>query len=288
MPEQAALPSLPDLPGNIDMPEGPEIRKAADKIEKAVLAAPVDEIYFAFPELKKFERRLRDKHILSVETRGKALLIHFENKLSIYSHNQLYGRWYIRKAQDYPRTNRQLRLAIHNSKKSALLYSASDIAVLTPAQVQKHPFLSKLGPDVLAIKPETVMAQLTSEKFCRRQLVSLFLDQHFLAGIGNYLRSEILFIAGLNPRLRPVDCDEEQLLRLADAAVFTSRQAYRHNGITNDLELAKQLKAEGWRKGQYRHHVFSRAGQPCFACDTPVIKDMAGSRRYYYCENCQQ
>ncbi|MEQ8289879.1 MAG: endonuclease VIII [Gammaproteobacteria bacterium] len=270
------------------MPEGPEIRKAADKIEKALLSAPVESVYFAFPELKKFERSLNNRNVTSVETRGKALLIHFDNDLSIYSHNQLYGRWYIRAAQSYPRTSRQLRLAIHTPNKSALLYSASDIHVLTPEQVTIHPFLSRLGPDILDCKPETVLSQLQDKKFRRRQLVSLFLDQHFLAGVGNYLRSEILYSAGLNPRLRPVDCTGEQLLQLADAAVFTARQAYRHNGITNNLELVKQLKAEGWSRGEYRHHVFSRAGQPCFSCETTVQKAMAGSRRYYFCAGCQQ
>ena len=269
------------------MPEGPEIRKAADKIEKALLIAPVESIYFAFPYLKKYEKQLVHRNVAAVETRGKALLIHFDNELSIYSHNQLYGRWYVRKQQNYPKTNRQLRLALHNQKYSALLYSASDIEVLETKQLNKHPFLSRLGPDILAIKPQQVLAQLNNEKYQRRQFVSLFLDQHFLAGIGNYLRSEILFAAGLHPRLRPVDCDSGQLQQLADAAVFISRQSYRHNGITNDLELAKQLKAEGWRRGQYRHRVFSRAGKPCFQCDTPVVKEIAASRRFYYCPICQ-
>ena len=36
----------------------------------------------------------------------------------------------IRPAFDYPNTNRQLRLAIHNRHKSALLYSASDVELL--------------------------------------------------------------------------------------------------------------------------------------------------------------
>ncbi len=270
------------------MPEGPEIRKAADKVEKAICAYPVDDVFFAFAHLKQYESELAGREIVSVETRGKAMLIHFDNELSIYSHNQLYGRWQVRAAYSYPRTGRQLRLAIHNRKKSALLYSASDIEVLTQEEIPTHHFLSRLGPDVLAIKPEQVLTQLQSEKFRRRQLVSLFLDQHFLAGIGNYLRSEILYIAGLYPRLRPVDITEEQQLQLADAAVFTSKQSYRHNGVTNDLELAKQLKAEGHSRGQYRHWVFDRAEQPCYKCGTSIEKDFAASRRFYYCPICQE
>ena len=269
------------------MPEGPEIRKAADKVEKAICAYPTEEIYFAFPHLKHYQEELKGCEVIAVETRGKAMLIHFENELSIYSHNQLYGRWQVRAAYSYPKTGRQLRLAIHNQKKSALLYSASDIEVLTREEIATHHFLAKLGPDVLAVKPAQVLSQLKSDKFRRRQLVSLYLDQHFLAGVGNYLRSEILFVAGVNPRLRPLDLEDEQLAVVAEAAVFTSRQSYRHNGITNDLELARQLKAEGYTRGQYRHWVFGRDGRPCYECDSLIEKDYASSRRFYYCPVCQ-
>ena len=100
----------------------------------------------------------------AVETRGKAMLIHNDNDLSIYSRNQLYGRWYIRKRHSYPRTCRQLRLAIHNARKSALLYSAPDIEVLEPAQIETHPFLSKLGPDVLSADRQQILASLAASR----------------------------------------------------------------------------------------------------------------------------
>ncbi|MEO1590343.1 MAG: endonuclease VIII [Cyanobacteria bacterium J06632_22] len=269
------------------MPEGPEIRKAADRVEKAVKPHPVTEISFAFEHLQPYETELTGRAICAVETRGKAMLIHFDNDLSIYSHNQLYGVWMVRSAYDYPATRRQLRLAIHNAKKSALLYSASDIEVLTPDQIPVHPFLAKLGPDILSTTPEQVLAQLYAKPHHRRQFTGLFLDQHFLAGVGNYLRSEILFVARLHPRQRPVDCDEATLRELAESAIAIPYQSYRYNGITNDLDLANQLKARGQKRGQYRHWVFNREGKPCRICATPIVKDVASSRRFYYCPTCQ-
>ncbi|NEP17883.1 MAG: endonuclease VIII [Leptolyngbya sp. SIO4C1] len=271
------------------MPEGPEIRRAADKIERAIRQAPTEEIFFAFDRLKPYQEKLIQAQVAAVQTRGKAMLIHFDNDLSIYSHNQLYGVWMVRSAYDYPSTNRQLRLAIHNAKKSALLYSASDIDVLTPSEIEAHPFLSQLGPDVLdpALNPQQLVEQLQSSRHVRRQFTTLFLDQHFLAGIGNYLRSEILFVARLHPRLRPVDCTSAQLEALAAAAIAVPYQSYRYNGITSDLDLANQLKAQGQPRRQYRHWVFNRDQQPCRICQTPVLKDFASSRRFYYCPICQ-
>lgn len=272
------------------MPEGPEIRLAADQLERALGALPVEAAFFAFEHLKPFETELVGCRVERVETRGKAMLTHFDNGLIVYSHNQLYGKWIVRKAYDLPQTNRQLRFAVHNAKKSALLYSASDIQILSSqAEVEAHPFLSRLGPDILCGKltPEQVRSRLKDKRFCRRRFSSLYLDQHFLAGIGNYLRSEILFVAGLHPQLRPTDCDDQQLLRLGRASIEVAYQSYRYKGITNDLDLANRLKAAGTRYRDYRFWVFNRIHRACYRCQTPIEKIMMNHRRLYLCPVCQ-
>ncbi|MBD2060392.1 endonuclease VIII [Oculatella sp. FACHB-28] len=271
------------------MPEGPEIKQAADQIAKAIGDRPVTEIFFAFERLKPYEPKLVDRRVVSVTAKGKAMLIGFDNQLSIYSHNQLYGKWVIRAAHAYPATNRQLRLAIHNEKKSALLYSASDIEVLTEPEILIHPFLSKLGLDVLdeATTVEQAIARLHDKRFYRRSFISLLLDQGFFCGLGNYLRSEVLFVAKIHPTRRPTDCSSEQIAALAEAVLSVSRQSYQTGGITNGLKRVAQLKAQGQKRNEYRHYVFNRADEPCYICGTAIVKEFSGGRRYYYCPTCQ-
>jgi endonuclease VIII len=271
------------------MPEGPEIKRAADRIARAIQHRPTTSVFFAFDHLKAYESILQGREVIAVQTRGKAMLIRFDNQLSIYSHNQLYGVWMVRSAQDYPHTARQLRLAIHNVQKSALLYSASDIAVLDEVAVMHHPFLSKLGPDVLdeATTVEQVAARFQDAKFHRRSLAALLLDQHFLCGLGNYLRSEILFVARVNPQRSLRQCTPDQVLALAKASIQIAQQSYLTGGITNDLQLVERLKAEGKRRAAYRHFVFGREQQPCYRCGTLIVKAMLAGRRLYYCPCCQ-
>lgn len=269
------------------MPEGPEIRRAADRLERALKGRVACEVFFAFERLKPFAGALQDQAVRGVETRGKGLLIHFDGELSIYSHNQLYGRWVVRNAYRFPKTKRQLRLAIHNAHKSALLYSASEIDVLTTAQIAVHPFLSSLGPDIVSADREAVLAQVRSLRFQRRGLGALLLDQRFLAGVGNYLRSEILFVARLDPQCRLGDCDEAGHAALADAAVTLARRSYRYKGVTNDLLIADRLKAEGQPFRRYRHWVFDRGGRPCRQCGTAIVDTVIAGRRLYYCPVCQ-
>ena len=272
------------------MPEGPEIRLAADEIAEAIAGRVATEVCFAFDHLKPYEETLSGEEVSAVETKGKAILIRFANSYNIYSHNQLYGKWIIRPAYDYPNTNRHLRLAIHNQHRSALLYSASDIELLRDEELAEHPFLSKLGPDLLdeSITVKQVIDRFKETQFQRRKFTSLLLDQGFLAGLGNYLRSEVMFVGRIHPALRPIDCTEQQIEQVADAALKLTRQSYRTGGITNDLALAEKLRQQGNSYREYRFRVFNRDDEPCYVCGTSIIKDDIGGRRFYFCPECQK
>lgn len=45
------------------MPEGPEIRRAADALAAAVAGEPLTGVWFAFPELKPYETELTGQRI---------------------------------------------------------------------------------------------------------------------------------------------------------------------------------------------------------------------------------
>ncbi len=149
------------------MPEGPEIRRAADKLEAAVAGKPLTHVWFAFPELKAFEAALTGARVERFETRGKALLTHFSNGLTLYSHNQLYGVWRVVKAGETPQTTRSLRVRLDTPDAAVLLYSASEIEMLDADGVAAHAFLQRVGPDVLdlSLTVEQVKERLLSRAF---------------------------------------------------------------------------------------------------------------------------
>lgn len=271
------------------MPEGPEVRREADRIARALSDTQVEEAWFAFPELQPEAQLLSAQTVSAVESRGKAMLVRFARGLNIYSHNQLYGRWYVTARGKTPRTGRSLRLALHTKKHSALLYSASEIEVLEDAQLLTHPYLKKLGPDVLNQRTQVgdVAERLADKRFMRRSLGALLLDQGFVSGLGNYLRSEILFVTHLDADLRPSDLDDGQRQDLAHAIIMLTRRSYRLRGITNDPDRVRDLKLEGVPRHQYRHYVFSQANRPCPQCGVKIEKRYSAGRRLYFCPACQ-
>jgi endonuclease-8 len=263
------------------MPEGPEIRRAADKLEAAVLGKPLTDVWFAFPELKAFEQQLIGQRVERIETRGKALLTHFSNGKTMYSHNQLYGVWRVVNAGEISQTKRVLRVKLQTADKAILLFSASDIQMLDEDQLAEHPFLKRVGPDVLdmTLTAEQVKERLLSPRFRRRQFSGLLLDQAFLAGLGNYLRVEILWAVKLTGGHKAQDLAPEQLDALADALLEIPRLSYSTRGETDENKHHGAI---------FSFKVFHRAGEKCERCGGIIARTMLSSRPFYWCPHCQQ
>jgi endonuclease-8 len=271
------------------VPEGPEIRLAADRVERVLQNQALAEVVFTPPSLQRFEKRLTGRIVTRIETRGKAMLTRFDNDLTLYSHNQLYGRWYTTRRPRMPDTARQLRVALHTATHSALLYSASDIAILSARQLASHPFLARLGPDILdpTLTEEVILERLQRPGFKNRAVGGLYLDQGFLAGNGNYLRSEILWSARVHPLAKPVNLSASVAARLAKETLTISRRSYRTRGVTLPDIKARALRAEGAAYESYRFFVYGREGLPCRQCGTSIERGEMGSRAVFMCPACQ-
>ncbi len=276
------------------MPEGPEIRKAADKVEQALINKPILKVIFGHSHLKHFESEFFTTRVKRVDTYGKAMVTRFDSNnhpqgLNIYTHNQLYGRWVICEPDQIPASNRQLRLALHTADQWALLYSASDIDVLNDQQILEHPFISKMGNDVL--DPDTtvkhIVERLLSSKYRNRQLGGFLTEQTFLAGLGNYLRCDVLFVSGILPIKKPSELSRSQIKILAEAILRLPRQSYQTESITHDLDAVNKLLAQGVALENARFWVFRRDGLPCYRCGTTIIKKATGGQPCYICEKCQ-
>ena len=270
------------------MPEGPEIRLAADKVGAAIEGRVLSRVFFAFDRLKDWEKQLTGRRVDRVDTHGKAMLIR-AGDAAIYTHNQLYGRWFTSKTLRPPQTSRQLRLGLETESGAAWLYSASAIEVLPEGAEEAYPPLARLGPDPLhdGVTAADLRARLRDKQFSGRRLAGLYLDQGFLAGIGNYLRSEILWHARVHPEIRPVDLSGARLAGLARASLLLPRRSYATRGVTRDARSAARLRKDGASRGRWRFQVFGQAGHPCPRCREPVVREDWTSRRLYRCPVCQ-
>ncbi|MCK5662224.1 MAG: endonuclease VIII [Thiotrichaceae bacterium] len=277
------------------MPEGPEIRKAADKVEKAIINKPILKVTFGQAHLKHKEIEFIDVSIDRIDTYGKPMVTRFNSAshpegLNIYTHNQLYGRWVCCPANQVPQSNRQLRLAVYTSDQWALLYSASDILVLNDQEILDHPFIKKIGKDVLNFSTtvDFIKERLLSPAYKNRQLGNFLTEQSFIAGLGNYLRCDVLFVAKIHPSKKASELSNKQLNVLSQTILKLPRQSYNTDSVTNDLDRVEKLLAQGSSLEDARFWTFRRDDLPCYDCGATIIKKKMGGQACYLCEVCQK
>ncbi len=271
------------------MPEGPEIRRAADQISKKIVGKEVHTVNLIYPPIIEFQDILQQSQIESISTRGKAMLIRFDCGLSMYSHNQLYGRWTINRLSTVMEWNRALRVEFLTNKFAVRLWSATDVEIIPTSKEEDHPFIAKLGPDILdnSCTPSLIYNRLRSKKFCNRKASSLMLDQSFIAGIGNYLRSEILHQSGVHPNAKPRLLSDTKIQSWAETTKSLSELSYVTGGFTVSEQVALDGKQRGEPKRAYRHSAFCRNELPCHYCDAEIVRIKVANRRLDFCPKCQ-
>ena len=270
------------------MPEGPETRRMSDKISKTLKGKKILRFklrHRSLIQLKNLEKII----IIEALSKGKAVIIRLDNGFSIISHNQLYGKWTFHRPNTVIKSNRQLRIEFTTKSKAVRLWSATDIQVFRSSDESRHSYLNKIGPDVLdtSTTKNSIISILKGKKAYKRALSSVLLDQSIISGLGNYLRSEILFFASLQHTQKVSNLKEQKILDLANSIKEVSNRAYIQKGKTIDLNyFSKEFgNIDNFRR--VKHMVFGREGLPCFICSKTIIKLVVSSRRIFLCANCQ-
>ncbi len=123
----------------------------------------------------------------------------------------------------------------------------------------------------MSLTVDEVQARLLMPRFRRRQLGGMLLDQAFLAGLGNYLRAEILWQAELAPQHKPQDLAPDALRHLAEALLAVPRLSYQTRGQADDNRHHGAL---------FRFKVFHRSGEPCERCGGMIVRTELSSRPF--------
>jgi endonuclease-8 len=149
-----------------------------------------------------------------------------------------------------------------------------------------HPALSRLGPDLLDPDADLgeVRRRLRDPSRARRSIAEALLDQRALAGIGNVVRNEALFIERVSPFRLVADVDDETLDRL----VRTSRDILVANA--DRTRRPERVTTGGPRVAAGSLWVYGRGGRPCRRCGTLIRVARQGDtlpRTTYWCPVCQ-
>ena len=274
------------------MPELPEVETVRTSLEPVLLGRTFERVAIDDPRLTRpfdpqaVARELEGERVVSVERRGKYLVVRFESGRVLLVHLRMTGSFRHVPAgapADGPHTRAVVRLddgsdvAYRDVRRFGtwLLVEPSELDTYLAARLGEEPLARGFGPAALA-------AGLANR---RAPLKAVLLDQRTLAGLGNIYVDEALWRSRLHP-LRPANSLDADELRALHRGV---RAALRTGIARQGATLRDYAKPDG-RRGSMQHEfkVYGREGEPCDRCGTPIAKTRAGGRGTWYCPTCQQ
>ncbi len=206
---------------------------------------------------------------------------------------------------------RRERACISTAQHRAILLSAPVFEIGQGQPFRDIEYLRSLGPDILPYEDDGVwdehefLRRLLSDEKSHdgaREIGAALLDQTVCAGIGNYLRAEILFLCKVNPWTRIADLTSGDLECLNLEIPRVAMLAYANGGATADASQRERMRLESGltyapgREYGTRHLAFRRTNLPCLMCGdlirqkrqvARVLDDEEKSRIIYFCPTCQ-
>lgn len=260
------------------MPEGDTLHRVAQQISLQICGKRIEDAR-ARRELSHASE-LAGRTLDSAEARGKHLLLDFDNGMTVHSHLGMTGSWHI-----YPRGERwrkpaqRAALALRFDSHDLVCFSPKLIELNSSRRVRRNPFVSGLGPDLLAAEFDEAEALRRLRGHNHLPLGEALMTQQLVAGIGNVYKSEVLFMNRLDPFKPLSSFDDETLLD----CLRSSRHFMRRN--LEGLRRRFRGSTLGDRLWAYR-----RRGMPCLECATPIAMRRQGeaARSTYYCPQCQE
>lgn len=260
------------------MPEGDTIHRTAAALRRALVGEPLTRV--------ELPRRAPPTPALGatierVEARGKHLLVHVSDGLTVHTHQRMSGSWHLyRPGERWRRAARSVRVVLGVPRAVAVCFSAPVVEVLDDAALARHPVLRALGPDLCDPHADVdeALARMSRLVPADRSIGEALLDQRVACGVGNVYRSELLFLHGLHPATP---------LGVVDQA---SRAALLHRAgelLRANLDGGARTTVTGSHDGAL--WVYGRSSQPCRRCGTPIARLRLGDppRVVDHCPGCQ-
>lgn len=281
------------------MSEGPEIHRLAGQLTEELVGS---RIVVLETRLKKAQSWLEGhtgavegKEIRRIEAAGKNLLWYLEGDVYFRFHLLMWGKicTYALRYRLPPDPKRRA-LIITTSRQFTLINGqVFDIGIGDP--FEQVPALREIGPDMCSphFDRQFFLARLLRPDNLAREIGPTLLDQSIAAGLGNYLKSDILFECGVNPWTAVRDLRPEQLDCLARTIPEVGQRAVRNRGQTvSDEVMAAMLADPNYTNPRWsdRHWVFRQTNKPCKICGTPIKQRRQGpesGRQTFFCPVCQ-
>jgi len=272
------------------MPEGDTIFRTAQALQRALAGRVVTRFDSVYPSIIRVaeDHPVAGRTVEAVRARGKHLLITFSGDLTLHTHMRMNGSWHIyRPGERWQRSSRDMRVLVGTDAFVAVGFNVPVVELLSGRDLARHEQLRALGPDLL--DPEFDASEVVGRLRDHRadSIGDALLNQRVMAGIGNVLKSEILFVARIDP-FRPIESlSDDGLTHIVGVA----RELMHANvlGRMRTLSPATGRRTTRSLDPNAKLWVYGRDRRPCRRCGALIQSRKTGmdARLTYWCPRCQ-
>lgn len=271
------------------MPELPEVETSLQGIKPHISDSYIQRINIYHPTLrwpieKNLDAILQGQQLLSLQRRGKYLILSFANG-HLLLHLGMSGSLRIVEPSTLLEKHDHFEMIFTNNKALRLRDPRRFGAVLwTPDDWQHHKLIASLGPEPLS--DDFHVAYLYQQSRNKSVSIKTFImNSHVVVGVGNIYASESLFRAGIHPTRPAKRIAKTRYEKLVTSIKQVLEKAIAEGGTT----LKDFSNAEG-KPGYFAQqlNVYGRAGMPCPCCKASIKQKVIAQRATYYCSHCQR
>ena len=273
------------------MPELPEVETVRQGLKKLLLGRIIKRVcvYYdgiiEYPSVLEFTSNIENQKINDIDRYGKWLIFVLDDYY-LLSHLRMEGKYFIKDASD--ELNKHEHVVFKLDDDSELRYM--DVRKFGKMHLIPKDKIKDIGPLIeLGLEPWDKKLDISylRDKYKNKKLPikSVLLDQSIIVGIGNIYADEILFLAKINPYMRAMDLDENDLFNIIKYTRKVLERAISEGGTT-----IRSYSSVNGVHGLFQQelNVHSREGEQCPSCGNKIVKVKIGGRGTYYCDKCQK
>ena len=222
------------------MPEGPEVKIITEGLTN--LLSGKNLVSLEINSKSRYHKKAPDgftdftaalpSRVVGVHAHGKFIWWEFANGWVAWQTLGLAGGWFLKEKKNsgiHLTTAEGLTIYYDDARHFGTLKFLEPVCAVkeTPKK------LKTLGPDILTRPYIPANEYITRfRKYPNHIIGSLLMEQKVMAGVGNYLRSEILYAARVNPHSKVGSLTDEQLARLHSKTYELADASYRAGGAS--------------------------------------------------------
>ena len=243
------------------MPEGPEVKIITEQLAKEIQGKYLRGIWSIDGRYQHSDPEGSDLidipcKILEINCKGKFIYWKFDNDWSMWNTLGMTGEWSIG-SRSHPAM--KLWISEDNSSKDGFDVFFNDIRhfgtmKFVKGQQELIKKLNSIGYDMLSGPPDDKTFASIIMKQDKKSIAEVLMNQKYFSGVGNYIKSEALYRAGISPWRYCAALTFDDLGKLRQSIIDVMTESYAARGATlatyktvsgDEGSFASQLKVYG-------------------------------------------